>query len=42
MIGAPSGVRIREVLPERAVRGVFAIFMVVVALRLLSEALGLF
>lgn len=42
MIGAPFGVQIRELLPERAVRGVFAAFMVVVALRLLSEALGLF
>jgi uncharacterized membrane protein YfcA len=42
MIGAPFGVQIREFLPERAVRGVFAVFMVVVALRLLSEALGLF
>ena len=42
MIGAPLGVQIRELLPERAVRGAFAAFMVVVALRLLSEALGLF
>ena len=42
MIGAPFGVQIRELLPERAVRGVFAAFMVVVALRFLSEALGLF
>jgi uncharacterized membrane protein YfcA len=42
MIGAPFGVQIREFLPERAVRGVFAAFMVVVALLLLSEALGLF
>jgi len=42
MIGAPLGVQIRELLPPRAVRGVFAAFMVVVALRLLSEALGLF
>ena len=42
MVGAPFGVQIRELLPERAVRGVFAAFMVVVALRLLSEALGLF
>ena len=42
MIGAPLGVRIRELLPERAVRGAFAAFMVVVALRLLGEALGLF
>ena len=42
MIGAPFGVQIRELLPERAVRGVFVAFMVVVALRLLSEALGLF
>ncbi len=41
-IGAPLGVQIREVLPEGAVRGAFAAFMVVVALRLLSEALGLF
>jgi uncharacterized membrane protein YfcA len=39
MIGAPLGVQIREFLPERAVRVVFAVFMVVVALRLLSEAL---
>jgi uncharacterized protein len=42
MIGAPLGVQIRELLPGRAVRGVFAAFMVVVALRLMSEALGLF
>ena len=42
MIGAPLGVRIRDRLPTGVVRGVFAFFMVVVALRLLSEALGLF
>ena len=42
MIGVPLGVQIREVLPERAVRGVFAVFMVVVAQRLLGEAPGLF
>jgi uncharacterized protein len=42
MIGAPFGVQIWELLPARAVRGLFAAFMVVVAQRLLSEALGLF
>jgi uncharacterized protein len=42
MIGAPLGVRIRDRLPTGVVRGVFASIMVVVALRLLSEALGLF
>ncbi len=42
MIGAPLGVRIRDRLPAGVVRGVFAAFMVVVALRLLSEAWGLF
>ncbi len=40
MIGAHFGVQIREVLPERAVRGVLAVFIVVVAQRLLSEALS--
>ena len=42
MIGAPLGVRVRDRLPAGVVRGVFAAFMVVVALRLLSEGLGLF
>jgi uncharacterized membrane protein YfcA len=42
MSGVPFGVQIRELLPARAVRGVFAVFMVVGALRLLSEAQGLF
>ena len=42
MIGAPLGVRIRDRLPSGVVRGVFAAFMVVVALRLLSEAWGPF
>ena len=42
MIGAPLGVRIRDRLPAGSVRGIFAVFMVVVALRLLSEALDLF
>ncbi len=42
MIGAPLGVRIRDRLPTGVVRSAFAFFMVVVALRLLSEALGLF
>ena len=42
IIGAPFGVRIRDRLPAGVVRAVFAAFMVVVALRLLSEALGLF
>jgi uncharacterized membrane protein YfcA len=41
MIGAPIGVRIRDWLPERAVRLGFGIFMVIVALRLLGEALGI-
>jgi uncharacterized membrane protein YfcA len=41
MIGAPIGVRIRDWLPERAVRLGFGIFMVIVALRLLGKALGI-
>ncbi len=41
MIGAPFGVRFRDAMPEGAVRLVFAAFMVVVALRLLGEALGI-
>lgn len=40
--GAWAGVRLREVAPERVVRRGFAAFMVVVALRILAEAAGLF
>jgi uncharacterized protein len=42
MIGAPLGVRIKDWLPERAVRIGFGVFMVVVSLRLFGEALGIF
>ena len=42
VIGAPLGVRTRDWLPESAVRIGFGVFMVIVALRLLGEAIGLF
>jgi uncharacterized protein len=42
MIGAPIGVRIRDWLPEHVVRIGFGVFMVIVALRLLGEAAGIF
>jgi uncharacterized membrane protein YfcA len=42
VIGAPLGVRIRDWLPESVVRTGFGVFMVVVALRLFGEALGIF
>ena len=42
VIGAPLGVRTRDWLPESAVRIGFGVFMVIVALRLLGGALGLF
>jgi uncharacterized protein len=42
VIGAPLGVRIRDRLPENVVRIGFAVFMVIVALRLLGEAFGVF
>ncbi len=42
MIGAWLGVRVRDPLPENLVSVGFAIFMVLTALRLLSEALGIF
>lgn len=42
IIGAPLGVRIRDWLPENVVRIGFGVFMVIVALRLFGEALGLF
>jgi uncharacterized membrane protein YfcA len=41
MIGAWLGVRLRDWLPERAIRLGFAGFMVVVALRTLGEAAGI-
>jgi uncharacterized membrane protein YfcA len=41
MVGAWFGVRLREWLPERAIRIGFAGFMVVVALRTLGEAAGI-
>ena len=42
VIGAPLGVRIRDWLPESVVRIGFGVFMVIVALRLFGEALGIF
>ena len=42
VIGAPLGVRIRDWLPENAVRTGFGVFMVIVALRLFGKALGIF
>ncbi|HJQ28871.1 MAG TPA: sulfite exporter TauE/SafE family protein [Rubrobacter sp.] len=42
IIGAPLGVRIRDWLPEKVVRIGFGVFMVIVALRLFGEALGVF
>ena len=42
VIGAPLGVRIRDWLPEHVVRIGFGVFMVVIALRLLGEATGVF
>lgn len=40
IIGAPLGVRVRDWLPENVVRIGFGVFMVIVALRLFGEALG--
>jgi uncharacterized protein len=42
VIGAPLGVRIRDWLPESVVRIGFGVFMVIVALHLFGEALGVF
>ena len=42
VIGAPIGVRMRDWLPERVVRIGFGVFMVIIALRLLGEAAGIF
>lgn len=42
MIGAWIGVKIRDPLPENVVRVGFAIFMALTALRLLTDALGIF
>jgi uncharacterized protein len=42
VIGAPLGVRLRDWLPEGGVRIGFVVFMVIVALRLFGEALGIF
>jgi uncharacterized protein len=42
VIGAPLGVRVRDRLPESVVRISFGVFMVIVALRLFGEALGVF
>lgn len=42
IVGAWLGVRIRDPLPEDKLRIGFAIFMVVVALRILGQALGIF
>lgn len=42
MVGAPFGVRLRDWMPEAKLRVGFGVFMVIVALRLFSEALGLF
>lgn len=42
MIGAWTGVRFRDTLPEGVIRTGFGIFMIVVALRIFAEALGIF
>jgi hypothetical protein len=42
VIGAPLGVRTRDWLPESAVRIGFGVFMVIVALHLFGEVLGIF
>lgn len=42
MVGAPLGVRLRDWMPEGKLRVGFGVFMVIVALRLFSETLGLF
>jgi uncharacterized membrane protein YfcA len=42
MVGAPLGVRLRDWMPEAKLRAGFGMFMVIVALRLFSEALDLF
>jgi uncharacterized protein len=42
VIGAPLGVRVRDRLPENVVRIGFGVFMVIVALHLFGEALGVF
>ena len=42
MVGAPLGVRLRDRLPSGAIRVIFGGFMVIVALRLLGEAFGVF
>ena len=42
MVGAPLGVRVRDRLPSGVIRSIFGVFMVVVALRLLGEAFGVF
>jgi uncharacterized membrane protein YfcA len=42
IIGAPIGVRIRDWLPENVVRIGFGVFMVIVALHLFGEVLGVF
>jgi len=42
MFGAPLGVRLRDWLPENVVRTGFGVFMVIIALRLYGEALGIF
>jgi len=42
VIGAPLGVRVRDWLPESAVRIGFGVFMVIVALRLFGDTLGVF
>lgn len=41
MVGAWFGVRVREWLPDKAIRYVFGAFMVVVALRTLGSAVGI-
>src|ERR671916_814391 len=42
MVGAPLGVRLRDRLPAGTIRMIFGGFMVIVALRLLGEAFGVF
>jgi uncharacterized membrane protein YfcA len=41
MVGAVVGVRLRDPLPDRAIRIGFAAFMVVTALRTLAGAAGI-
>lgn len=42
IVGAWLGVKVRDPLPEKAISAVFGVFMVVVAVRTLAEAFGIF